>query len=85
MDSAVTVAIRDDLARFDRPTLIVWGTGDDFFDVRWAHWLAETIPGTVRCVELEGAKLFFPLERTAFTDELRAFWTEADPAGPGAA
>jgi pimeloyl-ACP methyl ester carboxylesterase len=85
MDSAVTVAVRDDLARFDRPTLIAWGTGDDFFDVRWAHWLAETIPGTVRCVELDGAKLFFPLERPAFTEELRAFWSEEVPVVPGAA
>jgi pimeloyl-ACP methyl ester carboxylesterase len=85
MDSAVTVAVRDDLARFDRPTLVVWGTADDFFDVRWAHWLAETIPGTVRCVELEGAKLFFPLERPAFTEELRAFWTGSPPPDLGAA
>lgn len=85
MDSAVTVAVRDDLARFDRPTLIVWATADDFFDVRWAHWLAETIPGTVRCVELAGAKLFFPLERPEFTSELRAFWSELDRAEVGAA
>jgi pimeloyl-ACP methyl ester carboxylesterase len=85
MDSAVTVAVRDDLARFDRPTLIVWGTADDFFGVGWAHWLAETIPGTVRCVELDGAKLFFPLERPAFTDELRSFWSEPGTIGPGAA
>jgi pimeloyl-ACP methyl ester carboxylesterase len=85
MDCAVTVAIREDLARFDRPTLIVWGTADDFFDVRWAHWLAETIPGTVRCVELGGAKLFFPLERPDFTEELRAFWSETEEAGTGAA
>ncbi len=85
MDSAVTVAIRDDLARFHGRTLIVWGTADEFFDVRWALWLAETIPGTVRCVELAGAKLFFPLERPEFTEELRAFWSEAEPVAPGAA
>ena len=81
----MTVAARDGLARFDRPTLIVWGTGDDFFDLRWARWLAETIPGTVRCVELEGAKLFFPLERPAFTEELRAFWSEVGLPASGAA
>jgi pimeloyl-ACP methyl ester carboxylesterase len=85
MDSAVTVAVRDDLARFDRPTLIVWGTADEFFDVRWAHWLADTIPGTVRCTELEGAKLFFPLERPAFTEELRAFWSGSPAPDRGAA
>ena len=42
---------------------MVWGTGDPFFDVTWAQWLATTIPGTVGCLELEGARLFFPLER----------------------
>ncbi len=79
MDNAVTVAIRDDLARFPSPTLIVWGTADEFFDVEWARWLAATIPGTVRCIELEGAKLFFPMERfTAFNRELRELWTTTE-------
>jgi pimeloyl-ACP methyl ester carboxylesterase len=78
MDDKVTVAIRDDLARFRSPTLIVWGGADQFFDMSWARWLAATIPGTVRCVEIEGAKLFFPLERPATLNrELRALWTEA--------
>jgi pimeloyl-ACP methyl ester carboxylesterase len=80
MDNAVTVAIRDDLARLPVPTLIVWGTGDEFFDVEWARWLAATIPGTVGCVELEGAKLFFPAERwSEFNAELRRFWTASGP------
>jgi pimeloyl-ACP methyl ester carboxylesterase len=78
MDNAVTVAIRDDLARLLAPTLIVWGTADEFFDVTWADWLAETIPGTVRSVALEGAKLFFPIERPAeLNRELRALWTNS--------
>ena len=80
MDCAATVAIRDDLARFERPTLVVWGTGDEFFDVRWARWLAQTIPGTVRSVELDGAKLFFPLERGELSGELRAFWSATGTA-----
>jgi pimeloyl-ACP methyl ester carboxylesterase len=75
MDNRVTVAIRDDLAAFRSPTLIVWGTADEFFDVKWARWLAATIPGTVRCVEMEGAKLFFPMERPlALNEEIRALW-----------
>jgi pimeloyl-ACP methyl ester carboxylesterase len=87
MDNAVTVAIRDDLSRLGVPTLIVWGTGDEFFDVGWARWLAETIPGTVGCVELAGAKLFFPAERwSEFNAELRRLWTENEGvvSGPGA-
>ena len=78
MDSDPMVAIRPDLATFDSPTLIVWGTGDEFFDIAWAHWLAATIPGTVTCIELEGAKLFFPLERPAELNQaLRDLWTGA--------
>jgi pimeloyl-ACP methyl ester carboxylesterase len=77
MDSAVTVGIKAKLAAFDAPTLIVWGTGDVFFDVEWAHWLAKTIPGTRRVVELEGARLFFPMERaTDLNDALRSFWAD---------
>ena len=76
MDSDVTVAIRDELARFEAPTLIVWGTDDVFFDVAWARWLEATIPGTRHVVELEGARLFFPMERAdQFNAELRAFWS----------
>jgi pimeloyl-ACP methyl ester carboxylesterase len=45
------------------PTLVVWGTGDAFFDVSWAYWLRDTIPGTARVVTVDGARLFFPEER----------------------
>jgi pimeloyl-ACP methyl ester carboxylesterase len=76
MDSSVTVAIRDDLARLAAPTLVVWGTGDEFFDKSWARWLEELIPGAVRRTELDGAKLFFPAERwQEFNLELRWLWS----------
>jgi hypothetical protein len=39
------------------PTLIVWGTDDVFFDVKWADWLARSIPGTRRKVTITGARL----------------------------
>jgi pimeloyl-ACP methyl ester carboxylesterase len=75
MDPAVTVAIRDDLARFLAPTLVVWGADDVFFDVSWANWLATTIPGTVRSVEVPGARLFHPFERPeVLNGELRGLW-----------
>jgi pimeloyl-ACP methyl ester carboxylesterase len=84
MDSSVTVAIRDDLAHFLHPTLIVWGTADEFFPVRWARWLAATIPGTVRCVEVQGAKLLFPAERPeTLNRELRNLWAADDPGKNG--
>jgi pimeloyl-ACP methyl ester carboxylesterase len=47
------------------PTLVVWGTGDPFFDVSWAYWLRDTIPGVTKVVTVEGGKLFFPEERAA--------------------
>jgi pimeloyl-ACP methyl ester carboxylesterase len=53
--------------------LIVWGTDDIYFDVKWSRWLAETIPGTKRRLEYAGARLFFPEERSAdFNRDLKA-------------
>jgi pimeloyl-ACP methyl ester carboxylesterase len=81
MDHGVTVAIRDDLARLRVPTLVVWGDDDAFFDVSWATWLATTIPGTVRRVEVPGARLFHPFERPEVLNaELRELWRTAIPA-----
>jgi pimeloyl-ACP methyl ester carboxylesterase len=74
-DNRHTIAIEAKLKALKVPTLIVWGTDDVYFDVKWARWLAETIPGTRRCVELKDARIFFPEERWAeFNRELRAHW-----------
>jgi pimeloyl-ACP methyl ester carboxylesterase len=75
-DNKYTVDIESRLKTLKAPTLIVWGTGDVYFDVRWSHWLANTIPGTRRRVEFKDARIFFPEERPdAFNRELRDFWT----------
>jgi pimeloyl-ACP methyl ester carboxylesterase len=64
-----------DLKKLDVPTLVVWGTGDEFFDVSWAYWLRDTIPGVTGVVEIESAKLFFPDERAAdLVPHLRRHW-----------
>ena len=47
-DNKHTLAIDDRLAKLTAPTLIVWATDDVYFPVRWAHWLAKTIPGAKR-------------------------------------
>jgi len=74
-DNKHTVAIAGRLRALKAPTLIVWGTDDVYFDVKWSRWLAETIPGTQRRVEFEGARIFFPEERwEEFNRELRAHW-----------
>jgi pimeloyl-ACP methyl ester carboxylesterase len=74
-DNDHTVRIEGRLKRLKAPTLIVWGTDDVYFDVRWSRWLADTIPGTRKRVELKGARIFFPEERwEEFNRELRTFW-----------
>ncbi len=74
-DCAQTVAVEKRLRALEVPTLVVWGTDDVYFDVRWSRWLADAIPGARRRIELEGARLFFPEERAAtLNDELRRHW-----------
>ena len=69
------LAIEPGLARLQVPTLIVWGTGDTAFRLKWAYWLRDTIPGATDVVEIEGARLFFPDERAAeLTAALRRHW-----------
>lgn len=74
-DNKHTLAIEGRLKTLKAPTLIVWGTDDVYFDVKWSRWLADNIPGTKRRVELKDARIFFPEERWAeFNKELRAHW-----------
>jgi pimeloyl-ACP methyl ester carboxylesterase len=81
-DNKHTLAIEPQLKKLKAPTLIVWGTDDVYFDVKWSHWLSEIIPGTLRRVEFKGARLFFPEERWQdFNKELREFWQGISQAG----
>lgn len=76
-DTDALVEIEPQLRKLSVPTLIVWGTGDSFFDVSWAYGLRDTIAGAAEVVEVEGGKLFFVDERAAeFVPYLRAFWRE---------
>src|SRR5215471_9775315 len=80
-DNHHTLAIEDRLKTLKAPTLIVWGTDDVYFDVKWSHWLAQNIPGTRRRVVFNGARIFFPEERwEEFDRELRAHWQLAKQA-----
>ncbi len=75
-DNRQTVEIEPMLRDLTVPTLVVWGTGDVFFPVQWAHWLKATIPGCRPVIELPGARLFFPEERPeSLARALRDFWT----------
>jgi pimeloyl-ACP methyl ester carboxylesterase len=73
--------VLDKLKTVQTPTLIVWGTADPFFDVKWGHWLRATIPGARDLVLLEGAKLFFPDERPEeLAAAIRKHWDAVDTA-----
>jgi len=77
-DNEHTLAVEARLKMLQVPTLIVWGTDDVYFDLKWSRWLADNIPGTRRRVELKGARIFFPEERwEEFNTELRAHWQAA--------
>jgi len=77
-DNKHTLAVEPQLKTLKAPTLIVWGTDDVYFDVKWSHWLSDLIPGTVRRIEFEGARIFFPEERWQdFNEELRDHWERA--------
>ncbi|HKV40661.1 MAG TPA: alpha/beta hydrolase [Blastocatellia bacterium] len=80
IDRRHTVAVEPLLRQLDAPTLVVWGAADVFFDIKWAYWLRDTIPGCRKVIELEGAKLFFPEERPeVFAAALREHWLRENP------
>jgi pimeloyl-ACP methyl ester carboxylesterase len=79
-DNSQTTEIAPLLRQLQCPTLIVWGTADPFFPLKWAYWLKGAIPGVSKVIELEGAKLFFPEERPdALADPLREHWRMTAP------
>ena len=61
--------VTDGLRGLRVPTLLVWGTADEFFTVHEAHRLRDLIPGAREVAEIPGGKLFFPEEHP---DELAA-------------
>jgi pimeloyl-ACP methyl ester carboxylesterase len=75
-DCRHTVDIEAALKALHAPTLIAWGTEDIFFDLKWSHWLENTIAGSRRRMELKGGRIFFPEERASeFNEAVRAHWT----------
>jgi pimeloyl-ACP methyl ester carboxylesterase len=77
ISSADLAAVRPQLAQLKVPTLIVWGTGDLFFPVKWARRLADLIPGVTTVATLDGARMHFPDERVGeFLPLLRQHWAD---------
>jgi pimeloyl-ACP methyl ester carboxylesterase len=69
-DHNSAMAVEAQLKEMRVPTLIVWAIDDVYFPVKWAYWLAETIPGAKPPVELPGAHVFFPEERSELFNQL---------------
>ena len=77
ISSADLAAVRPQLALLKVPTLIVWGTGDRFFPLKWAQRLGDLIPGTTKIVTLEGARMHFPDYRAdEFLPPLQHHWAQ---------
>lgn len=85
LDPQDLLAVEPQLKQLRAPTLIVWGTGDVFFERSWAYWLRDTIAGAEDVVEIEGGKLFFPDERAEeFAPHLLRHWAAHAPELAGA-
>jgi pimeloyl-ACP methyl ester carboxylesterase len=83
-DNNDNVRIEPQLQQLQAPALIVWGTADVFFDVKWAHWLKDTLPGATGVIEVPNAKLFFPEERPEMlAGHIRSFWKQHSRANAG--
>jgi len=68
------LAAEPQLAQLTVPTLIAWATHDVFFDLSWAYWLKNLIPGASGVIEIDG-RLFFPEERPGdLIDALGKHW-----------
>lgn len=75
LDPADLSAVSEALRTLAVPTLLIWGTGDAAFGLKWAYQLRDTIPGVREVIEVEGAKTFFPFERPDdLAEHLRNFW-----------
>ncbi|HTX27000.1 MAG TPA: alpha/beta hydrolase [Streptosporangiaceae bacterium] len=81
LDAGDLRAVMPQLRELSVPTLMVWGTGDTFFDVSAAYWLRDTIPGATGVVTVDGARLFFPEERPMdLVPHLERHWAAAPAA-----
>lgn len=69
-DNRHTVAIEEKLQKLNVPTLILWGADDTYFPMKWAFWLASTIPGAREPIEVPGAGIFLPDDRPEVFNQL---------------
>ena len=81
LDSSHLTSIEDKLKKLTVPTMIVWGTADTLFPLKWAQWLKQTIPGARGVIEVPNGKVFFAEEHPELLSEkLRVLWKETASA-----
>jgi pimeloyl-ACP methyl ester carboxylesterase len=74
-----TLAVVSLLKELDKPAVLIWGEDQGYFGVEWSHSLSKTIPGTIRRVEFEAARILRQEEQSAgFIQELLGFWRKID-------
>jgi pimeloyl-ACP methyl ester carboxylesterase len=72
------IAAEPELTKLTAPVLVLWGTADGFFPVKWAYWLRDHLPNVVEVVEVPGAPVFWPEEQPELLNrKLRDLWTRA--------
>jgi len=76
LDAADIEAAGSQLRTLTVPTLLVWGTADTTFPVKWAYHLRDLIPGAREVVEIDGANMLFAEERPEdLVPHLRRLWS----------
>jgi pimeloyl-ACP methyl ester carboxylesterase len=75
LDAADIEGASGQLRTLTVPTLLVWGTADTTFAVKWAHHLRDLIPGAREVIEIDGGQMFFAEERPdELVPHLRRLW-----------
>ena len=62
-DCAYTMRVAKDLEKYDRPTMVVWGTEDRFLPLRWGERLFAGIKGARRLERIPSTGHFVPEEK----------------------
>jgi pimeloyl-ACP methyl ester carboxylesterase len=75
LDAADLEAVGGQLRALQLPTLVVWGTAEANFPVKWAYHLRDLIPGASEVIEIDGADMLFAEERPGdLTPHLHRHW-----------
>jgi pimeloyl-ACP methyl ester carboxylesterase len=73
--NADLIEIAPQLRALPAPALVIWGTADSFFPLKWAYWLKDNLQRVEEVVEIEGAPVFWPEQRPELLNQkLRELW-----------